>query len=99
MPVALMNKLIFKCALTLTLGWLALSMTCRAAETALNNRALLGIQGAQFTLNGRPTFLLGISYYGALSASEEVWRQDLADIKRYGFNWIRVWATWNSFSN
>jgi hypothetical protein len=30
----------------------------------------LGIQGIQFTLNGKPTFLIGMSYYGALGASE-----------------------------
>ena len=57
----------------------------------------LGIQGAQFTLNGRPVFLLGISYYGALGASKETWLKDLARIKALQFNWIRVWATWNAF--
>jgi hypothetical protein len=57
----------------------------------------LGIQGAQFTLNGKPTFLLGISYYGGLGASKETRRRDLDEIKRNGFNWIRVWATWAAF--
>lgn len=59
----------------------------------------LGIQGSQFTLNGKPTFLLGCSYYGALGASEEAIRQDLDEMQRYGFNWIRVWATWAAFGN
>lgn len=57
----------------------------------------VGIEGTRFTLNGRPTFLLGLSYFGALGASEAMWQKDLADTKRYGFNWIRVWATWSSF--
>jgi len=59
----------------------------------------LGIKGTQFTLNGTPTFLYGISYYGALGAPEAFIRQDLADIKKYAFNWIRVWATWDAFGH
>lgn len=71
--------------------WLSRS----AGVTAMD----LGIQGSQFTLNGRPLFLLGISYYGALGASEEFIKRDLDDMQRYGFNWIRVWATWDAFGN
>src|ERR1051325_7181160 len=59
----------------------------------------LGIQGSRFTLNGKPAFLLGVSYYGALGAPDAFVEQDLADMKRFGVNWIRVWATWSSFSN
>jgi hypothetical protein len=59
----------------------------------------LGIKGTQFTINGKPTFLYGISYYGALGAPEDFIIRDLADIKAYGFNWIRVWAIWNTFGN
>jgi hypothetical protein len=59
----------------------------------------LGIEGSRFTLNGNPTFLLGLSYYGALGASEDFMRRDLDDAQRYGFNWLRVWATWESFGN
>jgi hypothetical protein len=59
----------------------------------------LGTRGTQFTVIGRPTFLLGISYYGALGAPEERVRRDLADVQRLGFNWVRVWATWAAFDN
>ena len=59
----------------------------------------LAIQGTQFTLNDKPTFLYGISYYGALGASEEFIQRDLDDMQRHGFNWIRVWATWAAFTN
>lgn len=59
----------------------------------------LGIKGCEFTVNGAPTFLLGISYYGALGASEEIVRRDLGDMQRYGINWLRVWATWSAFGN
>ncbi len=55
---------------------------------------VLGIEGTRFTLDGKPTFLLGISYYGGLGATEDFIRRDLDDLQRYGFNWLRVWATW-----
>jgi hypothetical protein len=55
----------------------------------------LGIQGSRFAINGRPTFLTGISYYGALGASPTTWRRDLDAIRRHGLNWLRVWATWS----
>jgi CubicO group peptidase (beta-lactamase class C family) len=60
---------------------------------------ILAVRGSQFTVNGTPTFLFGISYYGALGASEEFIRRDLDDAQRAGFNWIRIWATWSSFGN
>ncbi|NLX99671.1 MAG: hypothetical protein GXY83_26545 [Rhodopirellula sp.] len=62
-------------------------------------RTWLGIKGTGFTLNDRPTFLLGVSYYSALGASEETIRQDLDEMRRRGGNWIRVWATWGAFDN
>jgi CubicO group peptidase (beta-lactamase class C family) len=58
---------------------------------------VLGVQGTRFTLDGKPTFLLGMSYYGALGAPEEFVRRDLDDLERHGFNWLRVWATWAAF--
>jgi outer membrane protein assembly factor BamB len=57
----------------------------------------LGTDGTRFTVNGRPAFLFGVSYYGALGASDETVRRDLADLKEHGFNWVRVWATWAAF--
>ena len=62
-------------------------------------RVELGAQDGRFTLNGRPTFLYGISYYGALGAPEEFIRRDLDDMQRHGFNWIRVWAIFDLFAN
>ncbi len=54
---------------------------------------VLGIEGTHFTLDGKPTFLLGFSYYAGLGASEEFVRADLTDFQKSGFNWLRVWAT------
>jgi hypothetical protein len=72
--------------------------TAGGAERAAGG-TVLGIAGSQFTVNGAPTFLLGFSYYGGLGASEEHVRQDLEDFKRRGFNWLRVWATWDAFEH
>jgi hypothetical protein len=57
----------------------------------------LGTDGTHFTVNGTQVFLFGVSYYGALGASGETVRRDLADFKRRGFNWVRVWATWAAY--
>jgi hypothetical protein len=70
-----------------------------AAEGAAPPVTRLGIQGTRFTVNGRPTFLYGFSYYGGLGATAETLRRDLADVKRHGGNWIRVWATWAAFGS
>ena len=56
--------------------------------------AELGVQGSRFTIDDQPTFLLGISYYGA-RCDEEIIVQDLDEIQKHGFNWLRVWATWS----
>lgn len=77
-----------------TLVLLVPLLQARAQDTTI-----LGVDGTRFTLNGQPTFLLGISYYGGLGASEDFVRRDLDDIRRSGFNWLRLWATWTAFDN
>jgi hypothetical protein len=59
----------------------------------------LGVRGTRFTLDDEPRFLLGISYYAGLGAGEALLRRDLDEIRRLGFNWIRVWVTWAAFGN
>ena len=59
----------------------------------------LAVEGTRFTLDGKPTFLLGCSYYAGLGASDETLRSDLDELKRHGFNWVRVWATWAAFDH
>jgi hypothetical protein len=59
--------------------------------------AELGLLGSQFTLDGKATFLLGISYYGGLGAPPRFVAADFRDLAAAGFNWVRVWATWESY--
>ncbi len=68
-------------------------------QAKASGATVLGIEGARFTLNGKPTFLLGCSYYAGLGASGEFIRGDLDDLQKQGFNWLRVWATWGAFGN
>ena len=75
---------------------LAALLFCPAGAAAATE---LGIDGSRFTVDGKPTFLLGMSYYGALGAPQEFIRRDLDDLERFGFNWIRVWATWGAFDH
>ena len=63
------------------------------------SKTRLQIDGARFTINGTPTFLHGVSYYGALGAEQKSVIQDLDDMQTRGVNWIRVWGTWSAFDN
>lgn len=86
---------------TLIAAAIAASLVFLLGATSLlagdDARTVLGVQGSGFTLNGKPTFLLGMSYYGGLGASEDRIPGDLDDLQRRGFNWLRLWATWESF--
>ena len=70
---------------------------CAGLGPGTSGRTVLGIEGSRFILHGKPTFLLGFSYFGALGAPEEFIRKDLDDFQRRKFNWLRVWATWSAF--
>lgn len=77
--------------------FLAVVANVSAAADAARLQTVLGIDGARFTINGRPEFLLGASYYGGLGASDEIRRADFDKLQECGFNWVRVWATWAAF--
>jgi len=76
--------------------WSTITILLPCIAVAANSATELGVNDTQFTLNGKPKFLLGISYYGALGAPEQFIKQDLDDIESCRFNWIRVWATWGN---
>jgi hypothetical protein len=78
---------------------IALLLLCTALPANAQGATVLGIEGTRFTLDGKPAFLLGFSYYAGLGASEDFIRSDLDDFQLHGFNWLRVWATWASFGS
>jgi hypothetical protein len=59
----------------------------------------LGINGTRFTINGKPQFMLGISYYSALGIEPKATHADIDRMSKLGFNWMRVWAIWPGFNN
>ena len=81
--------------------WLAALLCAMAPALAYSSAAhatTLGLSadGRFFTLDGTPTYLSGISYYGAQSISTPAFRTaDLDDLASQGFNWIRVWGVWS----
>jgi len=81
------SALLLVCVIAVTLP---LASMVGRADTLGEGKTILGIEGARFTLNGRPTFLLGFSYYGALGAQEEFIRNDLDEFQRGGSNWLSV---------
>lgn len=81
----------------LILLWLFLALSSFARIRAGECQTVLGVDGSQFTINGKPTFLLGMSYYGALGANQEASERDLEEIRKRGFNWVRIWANWAAF--
>lgn len=78
------------------LGLLCVLLVTTPAPTS---GPVLGIDGRRFTMDGEPTFLLGCSYYAGLGAPVEFIEQDLDDLRAAGFNWLRVWATWDAFDH
>ena len=79
------------------IGWLGILLALAAMGTRRPASATaLGIDGTRFTLDGRPTFLVGVSYYGGLGAPREFIERDLNDLRARRINWIRLWATWGA---
>ncbi len=74
--------------------------TVAVLAVALNGTASwaveLGIDGTRFTLDGAPTFLLGVSYYGGCARAPELMAGDFDALRERGVNWVRVWATWDT---
>lgn len=52
------------------------------------------IKNGQFIQDGKPIFLLGLSYFDGLSASPRILESDLNFFGERGFNALRVWANW-----
>ena len=62
----------------------------RMAQTGVS----LGVSGDKFTINGTPTFLLGVSFFDAINETAGNLDSDLQYLQNNHFNLIRVWADW-----
>lgn len=71
---------------------------CPAADPSVpapfGNSTRLSRSADRFTINGSPTFLLGVSYFSCLYATDSQIVQDLDDMQSRGFNVARCWVNW-----
>ena len=76
-----------------------LAAAAPANEAPTSHGIVLGIDGTAFTINGKKTFLLGASYYGALGSAGRLHRARPRRSEDARVNWIRVFAVWDAFDN
>lgn len=55
---------------------------------------VLGVSGDVFTVDGQPRFLLFISYFDALDATDAVLDEDFQNFSSHGIDGIRIFANW-----
>jgi hypothetical protein len=54
----------------------------------------LAIDGSRFTVDGTPRFLVLVSYFDALRASDAVLDADFAWLRRHGIDGVRIFPNW-----
>jgi hypothetical protein len=55
---------------------------------------VLGVDGARFTVEGTPRFLLVVSYFDALRASDASLEADFAWLRRHRIDGVRIFPNW-----
>ena len=55
---------------------------------------MLGVDGPRFTVDGTPRFLLVVSYFDALRASDATLEADFAWLRRHGIDGVRIFPNW-----
>ncbi len=55
---------------------------------------VLGVSGDVFTVDGQPRFLLFVSYFDALDATDAVLDEDFQTFTSHGIDGIRIFANW-----
>jgi hypothetical protein len=82
----------------LTVALISLATTAEAQGFADLCRAttapLLETSGRQLTLDGRPTFIVLVSYFDAMRASSEALQRDFAFLKSKGVRGVRLFPLW-----
>jgi len=81
----------------LAAGVLVLSVLAAQTKPAPAPRAqppVLGVEGTRFTVDGTPRFLLVVSYFDALRASDDTLEADFAWLRRHGIDGVRIFPNW-----
>ena len=77
-------------------AWLAAAVVAAVAAglMAAPTPPALGVSGAHFTLGGAPRFLVIVSYFDALRASDAVLEADFAWLRAHGLDGVRIFPNW-----
>ena len=81
-------------ALTILASGAMVALAPALAPAAAAGAPRLGIQGPAFTVDGRPRFLLLVSYFDALRASDATLAADFAWLRRQGLDGVRIFPNW-----
>lgn len=73
---------------------LAFAVGLPAGHAAPAAPPALGITGTQFTVNGAPRFLVLVSYFDALRASDQVLDGDFTWLRAHGIDGVRIFPNW-----
>ena len=73
---------------------LAVVFALSAGHAAQTTPPALGIAGTQFTVNGTPRFLVLVSYFDALRASDQVLDSDFTWLRAHGIDGVRIFPNW-----
>ncbi len=65
-----------------------------SAPAARAQPPVLGVDGARFTVDGKPRFLVLVSYFDALRASDATLEADFAWLRRHGIDGVRIFPNW-----
>jgi hypothetical protein len=64
------------------------------AQPARQRPPALGIAGTHFTVDGVPRFLVVVSYFDALRASDKALEADFTWLRRHGIDGVRIFPNW-----
>jgi hypothetical protein len=79
---------------SLAFRFAALVLATVAAAPAVSDPPALGMRGAAFTVDGTPRFLLLVSYFDALRASDATLTADFSWLRRHGIDGVRIFPNW-----
>ena len=65
-----------------------------SAPAAPRQPPRLGIEGPRFTVDGAPRFLIVVSYFDALRASDATLEADFSWLRRHGIDGVRIFPNW-----
>jgi hypothetical protein len=76
------------------IGLLAAALVGAGVGTRAAAPPAVGVSGASFTVDGTPRFLLLVSYFDALRASDAILDEDFSWLRAHGIDGVRIFPNW-----